>query len=112
MFIPRSPPAVPIDSAHRGRPSSRHWVPSDNVPTESLRTVGMAKEKSAKKGAAASRLPTLAAKRAKIDRIDQEIIKLMNQRAQVAHEIGKLKTDCGMKAYAPAREEEVLARVE
>ncbi len=71
----------------------------------------MAKEKSAKKGAAASRLPSLAAQRAKIDRIDQEIIKLMNQRANVAHEIGKLKTDCGMKAYAPAREEEVLARV-
>ena len=42
----------------------------------------MAKEKSAKEGAAASRLPSLAAQRAKIDRIDQELIKLMNQRAE------------------------------
>ena len=29
----------------------------------------------------------------------------------MAHEIGKLKTDAGISAYAPAREEEVLARV-
>ncbi len=71
----------------------------------------MAKEKSVKKGAAASRLPSLAAKRAKIDRIDQELIKLMNQRAGVAHEIGQLKTDAGITAYCPAREEEVLARI-
>jgi chorismate mutase / prephenate dehydratase len=71
----------------------------------------MAKEKSAKKGAAAARLPSLEVQRAKIDRIDQELIKLMNQRAGVAHEIGKLKTCAGISAYAPVREEEVLARV-
>ncbi len=35
----------------------------------------------------------------------------MNDRAKLAHEIGKLKTDAGISAYAPAREDEVLARV-
>src|SRR6185503_6403658 len=42
---------------------------------------------------------------------DQEIIKLMNERAKVAHEIGQIKNHSGISAYAPAREEEVLSRV-
>ncbi len=72
----------------------------------------MAKEKTVKKPVAAtSREPTLATVRGKIDRIDQEIVKLMNERAKLAHEIGKLKTQAGISAYAPAREDEVLTRV-
>ncbi len=73
----------------------------------------MAKEKPGKKSPPANpaRLPGLAALRAKIDRIDQELVGLMNERAKHASEIGKLKDSCGMHAYAPAREDEVLARV-
>jgi chorismate mutase / prephenate dehydratase len=73
----------------------------------------MAKEKSAKKPAAASnsRLPTIASLRVKIDRLDQELVKLMNERAKHALEIGKIKKVDGICAYAPAREDEVLARV-
>ncbi len=73
----------------------------------------MAKEKTAKKSLPAtnSRGPTLAGLRSKIDRLDQELLKLMNERAKVALEIGKLKTDSGLSAYAPAREDEVLCRL-
>src|SRR5689334_1541624 len=72
----------------------------------------MAKEKTVKKLVpATSREPVLATVRGKIDRIDQEIVKLMNDRAKLAHEIGKLKTQAGLSAYAPAREDEVLTRV-
>ncbi len=35
----------------------------------------------------------------------------MNQRAKLAHEIGKIKDANGIVAYDPAREEEVLARI-
>lgn len=72
----------------------------------------MGKEKGAKKSQHSShRPPTLAGLRGKIDRLDQELVKLMNERAKIAHEIGKLKTEAGISAYAPAREEEVVSRV-
>jgi len=73
----------------------------------------MAKEKAPKKSTsgASSRGATIPALRAKIDRIDQELVKLMNERAKHALEIGKLKTSNGIRAYAPAREGEVLSRV-
>jgi chorismate mutase/prephenate dehydratase len=73
----------------------------------------MAKEKAEKKviPTASSRTPTIDALRAKIDRVDKELVGLMNERAQVALEIGKLKNSSGMTAYAPAREDEVLSRV-
>lgn len=72
----------------------------------------MAKEKAGKKGTpASSRAPSIAALRAKIDQLDQELVKLINQRATIALEIGKLKDSRGISAYAPAREDEVLARV-
>ncbi len=73
----------------------------------------MAREKQAKKsaGTAASRAPTINSLRIKIDRIDKELVKLMNERAQHALEIGKVKHNAGLEAYAPAREEEVLSRV-
>ena len=72
----------------------------------------MAKEKPVKKPVPiAARVPTLPALRGKIDHIDQEIVKLMNDRAKLAHEIGKLKHNAGISAYAPAREDEVLTRV-
>jgi chorismate mutase/prephenate dehydratase len=53
----------------------------------------------------------LSTLRGKIDQIDQQLVKLMNDRAKLALEIGKIKSDAGICAYAPAREEEVLTRV-
>ena len=73
----------------------------------------MAKEKPAKKSApvASPKGATIASLRGKIDRIDQEMVKWMNDRAKLALEIGKLKNNSGISAYAPAREDEVLGRV-
>ena len=72
----------------------------------------MAKEKSAKKSTkAGARSPSLAALRTKIDRVDQDLVRLMNERARIVLEIGKLKNNTGISAYVPAREDEVLSRV-
>ena len=46
--------------------------------------------------------------RKKIDEIDQQLVSLMNQRAQAAHEIGKLKRLAGMPIYEPDRERAVF----
>jgi len=75
----------------------------------------MANKKASKKTAAASgnnpRAASIAGVRSKIDRLDQQLVKLMNNRASLALEIGKLKSESGVSAYAPSREDEVLSRV-
>ena len=47
-----------------------------------------------------------------IDRVDEVIVRLLNQRARYAIEIGELKGVLGMPIYAPEREKEVLQHVE
>ena len=47
--------------------------------------------------------------RKKIDELDCKLVELLNQRAQAAHEIGKLKRGAGMPIYEPAREQTVFA---
>lgn len=49
--------------------------------------------------------------RTQIDKLDLQIVKLVNERASVAAEIGKLKNDHGEEIFSPAREEEVLQHV-
>jgi len=39
--------------------------------------------------------------RKKIDDLDGELVELISQRAQAAHEIGKLKRDAGLPIYEP-----------
>ena len=71
----------------------------------------MAKGKSPEKLAKVSaRAPTVAGLRAQIDKIDRELVQLMNSRAKLALQIGKLKDASGEVVYDPAREEDVLAR--
>jgi len=54
----------------------------------------------------------LAPLRARIDAIDHEIVALLNERAQIALEIGHLKQATGRRAIRDAaREQEVLERV-
>lgn len=50
--------------------------------------------------------------RRKIDEIDRTLVKMLNERAQAAHEIGKLKRDAGMPIYEPDREQTVLRNAE
>ncbi len=53
----------------------------------------------------------LAALREKIDKLDAQIIELLNSRANVVVEIGKLKERDKVPIYAPEREKIVLDRV-
>jgi chorismate mutase len=49
--------------------------------------------------------------RRRIDEIDQRLVKLLNERAACAVEIGRLKESAGQPIYQPSREAEVLANV-
>ncbi len=49
--------------------------------------------------------------RKKIDELDHKLVDLLSQRAQAAHEIGKLKRDAGMPIYEPDRERTVFNNV-
>lgn len=46
--------------------------------------------------------------RRKIDEIDRKLVELLSERAQAAHEIGKLKRTAGMPIYEPDRERDVF----
>ncbi len=47
-----------------------------------------------------------------IDRVDEVLVRLLNQRARYAVEIGELKGHLGLPIYAPDREKRVLQHVE
>ncbi|HYU25992.1 MAG TPA: chorismate mutase, partial [Thermoanaerobaculia bacterium] len=46
------------------------------------------------------------------DRVDEVLVRLLNQRAKYAVEIGEIKGVLGRKVYAPEREKQVLEHVE
>ena len=46
--------------------------------------------------------------RKRIDEIDQQLVKLLNERSQCAVEIGHLKKNLGLPAWQPQREAEIL----
>jgi chorismate mutase-like protein len=46
--------------------------------------------------------------REQIDRLDEQIVKLLNERAECALQLGALKSDAGMDTYQPDREIAVL----
>ena len=46
--------------------------------------------------------------RKKIDEIDQKLVEILNERAQAAQEIGRLKRKTAMPIYEPDRERIVL----
>ncbi len=71
----------------------------------------MSKAKSVEKGARGpAKPPTVAGVRNKIDRIDRQLVMLINQRAKLAHRIGQIKQSVGQEVFDPIREEEILAR--
>ena len=53
----------------------------------------------------------LSSSRQRIDNIDDQIVKLLNERARVVREVGVVKTRFHAPASAPGREEQVLRRV-
>ena len=56
-------------------------------------------------------MATLDDLRDDIDRVDEVLVRLLNERARVACEIGKLKKAQGIDLYQPEREKQVLAHV-
>jgi chorismate mutase len=46
-----------------------------------------------------------------IDRVDEVLVKLLNQRGRYAIEIGEVKAILGLPIYVPEREKEVLLHV-
>jgi chorismate mutase / prephenate dehydratase len=49
--------------------------------------------------------------RAKIDQIDSHILQLLNRRAELAIEVGRVKAEQNLTFHAPQREEEIYARL-
>ncbi|MCU1333708.1 MAG: chorismate mutase [Candidatus Angelobacter sp.] len=50
--------------------------------------------------------------RIKIDELDRRLVELLNERAQAAHEIGKLKRNTSMPIYEPDREKKIFENVQ
>ena len=49
--------------------------------------------------------------RERVDEVDRELIRALNERARVVQEIMALKAEAGAPVYDPKREEEILQRV-
>jgi chorismate mutase len=49
--------------------------------------------------------------RNEIDKIDEQLVKLLNQRSNCAIELGRIKRELGLPIYSPDREIEVIAHV-
>ena len=50
--------------------------------------------------------------RKKINGIDERVVNLLNERAKTSREIGEIKVKNKKGIYSPAREKEVLKRIE
>lgn len=53
---------------------------------------------------------SLSELRAAIDELDQQLVRLLDRRAELAKQIGELKVRAGEPIYAPSREEQVVIR--
>ena len=56
-------------------------------------------------------MATLDDLRDDIDRVDEVLVRLLNERARVACEIGRMKKAQGIDVYQPEREKQVLEHV-
>ncbi len=62
------------------------------------------------KPADARHAPTLASLRQEIDRIDKELVALLNHRSEIAVQVGQIKQAQGLDIWSSSREDEVVAR--
>jgi chorismate mutase-like protein len=56
-------------------------------------------------------MSTLDEIRRDIDRVDEVLVRLLNERARCVCEIGRLKKESGIEIYQPDREKDVLNHV-
>jgi chorismate mutase len=54
---------------------------------------------------------TLEDLRKDIDRVDEVLVRLLNERARCVCEVGRLKKELGIEVYQPDREKDVLNHV-
>ncbi len=69
-------------------------------------------ERNGRAASASPKLPSLNTLRTEIDRIDRDLVALFNRRSEVSSEIGRVKARQGLEVWSPAREEEVLEKVQ
>ncbi len=67
-------------------------------------------EQSKPEPAAPKTEPTLTDLRAEIDRIDAELVGLLNHRSEIAVQVGQIKQAQGLDIWSSSREDEVVAR--
>ncbi|MCA3749693.1 MAG: chorismate mutase [Rubrobacter sp.] len=53
----------------------------------------------------------MRALRARVDEVDRELVRALNERARLVQEILSAKAEAGLPVYDPRREEEILRRV-
>ncbi|MCS6958277.1 MAG: prephenate dehydratase [Aquificaceae bacterium] len=49
--------------------------------------------------------------RSEIDKIDEQILRLLNERAKLAKKVGEVKKELGIEVHAPEREREIINRM-
>lgn len=49
--------------------------------------------------------------RSRVDEVDRELIRILNERARIVQEIMTIKAETGKPIFDPKREEEILRRV-
>jgi 3-deoxy-7-phosphoheptulonate synthase/chorismate mutase len=49
--------------------------------------------------------------RERVDEVDHELVRLLNERAQLVQEMGSYKQEAGIPLFDPRREEEILSKV-
>ena len=65
-------------------------------------------ESGVRQGASADIDNQMKALRSRIDKLDEQLVKLLNERAECALGLGRLKEQVGLETYQPNREIEVL----
>ena len=79
--------------------------PSNSQPARGAKDRG-----SSSKPVDHKRQPTLGALRGEIDKLDQNLVGLLNRRAEIASLIGQIKHDQGIEVWSAAREDEVVSQ--
>jgi chorismate mutase len=54
---------------------------------------------------------TVKTLRERVDAVDHELVRLLNERAQLVQEMGAYKQEAGIPFFDPKREEEILSKV-
>jgi chorismate mutase / prephenate dehydratase len=65
---------------------------------------------STSKTTASHRAPSLESLRSEVDRLDQQLVMLLNRRTQITSRIGEIKNVQGLEVWSAAREDEVVSK--